>query len=193
MDLTNLNEFQGTKTANAAGKTPTERIARAIGRITVGEETLAMVQAGEMDRGDVLAVAQVAGILAAKKTSEIVPLCHSLQLTGADVTFHFEESEGDIVIEAEVRSFGVTGVEMEALTAVSAAALTIYDMCKDQDAEMEIGGIVLTEKTEDKDDPDEVEEAQDTYSGSHRRERQERERPKDRRKRPGKLVGRKGR
>jgi len=179
---------------DVGGKAPTERSARAMGRIAMGAETLAMVCAGEMDKGDVLAVAQVAGILAAKKTSEIIPLCHPLQLAGVEVNFRFEESEPAVVIEVEVRCFGVTGVEMEALAAVSAAALTIYDMCKGQDSEMEIGGIVLVEKTGGKDGAYERGDGQDVHSGGYHCERQGRERPKDRRKRftGGKLSGRRG-
>ena len=192
MKLTDLNNSKGAKMADAEDKLPAEHIARAIGRITMGAETLSMARAGGMERGDVLAVAQVAGILAAKKTCEIVPLCRPIQLTGADVTFYFEESESAIDIEAEVRCFGIAGVEMEALTAVSAAALTIYDMCKGQDAEMEIGGIVLVEKTGDNDGSH---GRGDVHKGSYHRQRQERARPKDRRKRPtgGKPFGRKGR
>jgi cyclic pyranopterin phosphate synthase len=109
-------------------------------------ETLQRVMAGSMKKGDVLAVAQVAGIMAAKRTPEIIPMCHTLMLTGVDMDFDCIEAESRIAITAEVRTTGKTGVEMEALHAVTAAALTIYDMCKAMDKAMVIEGVCLEYK-----------------------------------------------
>jgi cyclic pyranopterin phosphate synthase len=110
-------------------------------------ETLARIEAGLIGKGDVLAVAQVAGIMAAKKTWEIIPMCHPLLLTGIGITFAFDTGASAIDIRAEVKTTGKTGVEMEALTAVSAAALTIYDMCKAIDRGMCVENIRLLRKS----------------------------------------------
>jgi cyclic pyranopterin phosphate synthase len=109
-------------------------------------QVLGLVEKGKIAKGNVLGTAKIAGIMAAKKTGEIIPLCHPLQLTGIDVDLKVDCKNSQILIVAEVRSIGKTGVEMEALTAVSAAALTIYDMCKAADKEMVIGEIMLLEK-----------------------------------------------
>ena len=109
-------------------------------------ETLRKIREGRLGKGDVLAVAQVAGIMAAKKTWELIPMCHPLQLTGVDLLFYLDDEAGAVEIAATVQNHGKTGVEMEALTAVSVAALTIYDMCKAVDKEMEISQICLVEK-----------------------------------------------
>jgi cyclic pyranopterin monophosphate synthase len=108
--------------------------------------TLDLVQRNAVQKGDVLAVAKIAGIMAAKRTSELIPLCHPLPLTSVDLTFQFNAEEGRIDIESVARVTGKTGVEMEALTAVVAAALTVYDMCKAVDREMRIMDIRLIEK-----------------------------------------------
>jgi cyclic pyranopterin phosphate synthase len=108
--------------------------------------TLALIQRNALQKGDVLAVAKIAGIMAAKRTSELIPLCHPLPLTSVDLTFGLDASAGRIDIESVARVTGKTGVEMEALTAVAAAALTVYDMCKAVDREMCITDIRLIEK-----------------------------------------------
>jgi len=131
-------------------KAETHREAVARGRITMQPETLALIQEGGLPKGDVLAVAQVAGIMAAKKTHELIPMCHPLLLTHVGLNFTPREAEDDgraaIDIEATVRLKGQTGVEMEALTAVSVAALTIYDMCKAVDKAMTVEAVRLGKK-----------------------------------------------
>jgi len=121
------------------------REAVACGEIRMSGRTLGLIASGGLPKGDVLAVARVAGIQAAKETARLIPLCHPLPL--AAVSVDFRSGEGVMVIEARVRTTAATGVEMEALTAVSVAALTLYDMCKAVDKEMEIGGIRLISKT----------------------------------------------
>ena len=126
-------------------KAVTYRTAKAAGRVWMNPETLEKVRQGSMAKGDVLAVAQVAGIMAAKRTWELIPMCHPLPLTSINITFAFQENALDI--QAQVKCSGETGVEMEALTAVSAAALTVYDMCKAVQRDMVIDQIRLLEKT----------------------------------------------
>ncbi len=128
-------------------KPDTERVAVAKGWIKMQPETFAMLRDGRLPKGDVLATAQVAGIMAAKKTPDILPLCHPLLLSEVKVDFTMDEKGSRVEISARVRNTGKTGVEMEALTAVSASALTIYDMCKGVDKTMEIGGIRLSRKS----------------------------------------------
>jgi cyclic pyranopterin phosphate synthase len=127
-------------------KTPTRRIAVARGEVRMREQTLQRILDRSVEKGDVFAVARIAGIMAAKKTPELIPLCHPLALTSVAVDFFPLSGEGKVEIEATVKVTGTTGVEMEALTAVFAAALTIYDMCKAVDKEMVISGIRLMEK-----------------------------------------------
>ncbi len=127
-------------------KTPTRRIAVARAEVRMREKTLQRILDRSVEKGDVFAVARIAGIMAAKKTPELIPLCHPLALTSVAVDFFPLSGEGRVEIEATVKVTGTTGVEMEALTAVSAAALTIYDMCKAVDKEMVISGIRLMEK-----------------------------------------------
>jgi cyclic pyranopterin phosphate synthase len=127
-------------------KTPTRRIAVARGEVRMREQTLNRILDRSVEKGDVFAVARIAGIMAAKKTPELIPLCHPLALTSVAVDFFPRSGEGRVDIEATVKVTGTTGVEMEALTAVSTAALTIYDMCKAVDKEMVISGIRLMEK-----------------------------------------------
>ncbi len=128
-------------------KDETVRRAKAAGRITMTAEALRMVREGSMAKGDVLGLARVAGIMAAKKVAHLIPLCHPLAITSAGIAFHFNGDNRSIDIEATVGITGRTGVEMEALTAVSVAALTIYDMCKAVDKTMEISNICLLEKS----------------------------------------------
>lgn len=131
---------------DVGGKPETERVAIARGEIAMRPETLRLIAEKGMPKGDVLAVAQVAGIMAAKRTPDLIPLCHPLLLTKVDVDFRIDEQASRIEITATVRSRGKTGVEMEALTAVSVAALTIYDMAKAVEKTMRIGAIHLVHK-----------------------------------------------
>jgi len=130
---------------DVGGKVPQRRLARAAGSIRMSEATVALIREDQIKKGDVLTVAQVAGIQAAKRTSELIPLCHPLVLDKIDVQLRVTK-EG-VNASCEVGCVGRTGAEMEALTAVSAALLTVYDMCKAVDSTMEIGGIHLVEKT----------------------------------------------
>jgi cyclic pyranopterin phosphate synthase len=132
---------------DVGGKSDTERVAVAKGEITMRPETLALIQEGGIPKGDVLAVAQVAGIMAAKRTHGLIPMCHPLLLTHVAVEFAPNEAENLIEITATVKTTGKTGVEMEALTAVAMAALTIYDMCKAVDRAMLITNIRLVRKS----------------------------------------------
>jgi len=131
---------------DVSSKEPTERVAVARGEVRMRPETLARILDRTLEKGDVLATARLAGIMAAKKTPELIPLCHPLLLSAVTVDFVPDRAQSLIAVEARVRLTGQTGVEMEALTAVSVAALTIYDMCKAIDRVMEIGRIRLVEK-----------------------------------------------
>ena len=131
---------------DVGAKPDSERIAIARGQVIMLPETLALIQAGDMKKGDVLTVAQLAGIMAAKRTAELIPLCHPLPLTHVAIDLELDASLPGVTITATVRTFGKTGVEMEALTAVSVAALTIYDMAKAAEKSMRIENIRLVEK-----------------------------------------------
>jgi len=144
--LTHFNEQGRAKMVDVSGKPVTRRVAVARARVCMKPETLSRIRQGNMEKGDVLAVAQVAGIMAAKKTSELIPMCHPVPLRGVDLRFS-EEGDSTLVIEAEVKTDSVTGVEMEALTAVSIAALTVYDMCKAVDKEITVEQTCLIRKT----------------------------------------------
>ncbi len=128
---------------DVTGKPATRREAVARGRVLMKQQTARAIQDQAIAKGDVLAVAKIAGVMAAKKTSDLIPLCHPLEITGVDVSFDVDAAVGSIDIEAAVRTLGRTGVEMEALAAVSAAALTIYDMCKAVDRGMVLSDIRL--------------------------------------------------
>lgn len=145
--LTHFNEAGRARMVDVSEKEITGRRAVARGEIVMEPATLALIREGKAKKGDVLAVAQVAGIMAAKKTHEIIPMCHPLLLTGIDLRFDFDEARHAVLVEAEVKTSGQTGVEMEALTAVSAATLTIYDMVKATDRGMQIGNIHLVHKS----------------------------------------------
>lgn len=132
---------------DVSAKEDTAREALAAGEILMQPATLARIRAGQIAKGDVLAVAQVAGIMAAKQTPQIIPMCHMLLLTGVELIFTLDEARSAVLIRASVRTIGKTGAEMEALTAVSAAALTIYDMCKAMDRGMTIQNIRLLRKS----------------------------------------------
>ncbi|TSA07112.1 MAG: cyclic pyranopterin monophosphate synthase MoaC [Deltaproteobacteria bacterium] len=127
-------------------KETTYRRARASGSVLVSAEILQLIKEGRADKGDVLGIARVAGIMAAKKTSELIPLCHPILISSVNISFSLDETNNKVLIEATVNSQGKTGVEMEALTAVSVAALTIYDMCKSKDRGIIITDICLQEK-----------------------------------------------
>lgn len=146
-ELTHFNEQGRAKMVDVTGKTVTCRTAVAKGEIHMSRETLGRIRAGTVKKGDVLAVAQVAGIQAAKHTWELIPMCHPLPLTGIDISFALLEEPFRVEITAAVTCTGVTGVEMEALTAVSTAALTIYDMCKAIQKDMRIEHIRLLSKS----------------------------------------------
>ena len=144
--LTHFNEHNRAKMVDVSDKDVTKREAVAYSRMVMEKETLARIREGRVAKGDVLAVAQVAGVMAAKKTWEIIPMCHPLPLTGIDIRFSFAD-ERTLEIEAAVKTTGKTGVEMEALTAASVAALTVYDMCKAMDKAMVIESTGLLRKT----------------------------------------------
>jgi len=145
MELTHFDENGRARMVDVSEKAETARFAVASGRVDMRPETLERIRSGQIAKGDVLAVAQVAGIMAAKQTASLIPMCHPLAITGAKLDFRLVEP-GTVEIEAMVKVTGKTGVEMEALTAVSVAALTIYDMCKAVDKTMVIGDISLQEK-----------------------------------------------
>ncbi len=138
---------------DVSDKAVTMRMAVADGFVSMTAETLALARDGRAKKGDVLATARIAGIMAAKRTAELIPLCHPLQITKATVDFRFSDDPVGIVVSAEVKVGGQTGVEMEALTAVSVACLTIYDMLKAVEKDMVIGSIRLVEKTGGKSGP----------------------------------------
>ena len=146
-EFTHFNDQGYARMVSVGEKPVTERTAVAEGFIKVSPETLRLVKTGGIKKGDVLTVAQIAGIMGAKKTSELIPMCHPMLLDGIDLSFEPDEVRAQIRILAKVSCSGKTGVEMEALTAVSAAALTIYDMCKAVQKDMEITDIRLLNKT----------------------------------------------
>jgi cyclic pyranopterin monophosphate synthase len=143
--FSHLDPTGGARMVDVGGKPDQQRQAVAEGRLTCSPKTIELLRAQALPKGDVLTVAQIAGIQAAKATATLIPLCHPLALSQVDVVFTVEDDS--IVIRATARLTGKTGVEMEALTAVSVAALTLYDMCKAVDKTMSIGGIHVVEKT----------------------------------------------
>ena len=150
--LSHIDRAGRAKMVDVSAKAETKREATARGRIAMKRETLALIATGGMPKGDVLAVAQIAGVMAAKRTPDLIPMCHPLMLTGIDVTLTPNEARPGIEIEATVRTTGKTGVEMEALTAVTVAALTVYDMCKAVDRAMRIEQVRLIRKSGGKSD-----------------------------------------
>lgn len=143
--LTHFNDHGRAKMVEVTDKQDTHRRAVACGTVKMKAQTAEMIRLGSHKKGDVLAVAQIAGIMGAKKTSDLIPMCHPLALTGVDI--YFDLRIDSVYIEATVSTYGKTGVEMEAITAVSATALAIYDMCKAVDKDMEINGLMLLSKT----------------------------------------------
>lgn len=145
--LTHLDEQGAARMVDIGGKAETERIAVATARVSMQPGTMELLNSGTNRKGDVLPVARVAGIQAAKKCSDLIPLCHPLMLNAVTVEFTLDAAASEVQIEAICRVCGKTGVEMEALTAASVAALTIYDMCKAVDRGMEIHGIAVNHKS----------------------------------------------
>ena len=145
--LTHFNEKGQSRMVDVTQKDETIRIAVAVGKVLAKVETLQLIADRKFSKGDVLEVARIAGIMATKRTADLIPLCHPIPITGVEVNLSINQADQSIEIEAEVQTIGRTGVEMEALTAVSIAALTVYDMCKSVDREMEISAVYLTKKT----------------------------------------------
>ncbi len=145
--LTHFDDQGAARMVNVSGKDETTREAVAEGRVAMRPETLGLIRDRNVSKGDVFGVARIAGIMAAKKTAELIPLCHPLNLTFAEISFEPDEKASCVNIRATVRTTGQTGVEMEALTAVAAAGLTIYDMCKSVDRAMVVTDIRLLKKT----------------------------------------------
>lgn len=146
-DFTHFDEQGRAKMVNVGEKPETQRVAVASGRVYVNDTTFQLIQSGGIKKGDVLTVAQIAGIMGAKQTSGLIPMCHPIVLNGVHMNLHLDESTKSVAIIASVSCDGRTGVEMEALTAVSVAALTIYDMCKAVQKDMVISDICLLEKS----------------------------------------------
>ncbi len=146
-DLSHVGPDSTARMVDVGAKPETVREARAAGEIRMSPETLAAIRSASLAKGDVLAVAKVAGIMAAKRTADLIPLCHPLPLTDVDVRISEDEELPGLVVEATARTVGRTGVEMEALTAVSVTLLTIYDMAKSLDKRMTLGRIRLLEKS----------------------------------------------
>ena len=144
--LTHLDNYGNAMMVDVGEKTSTQRVAIAKGEVTMASDTLRLIAEGGHKKGDVLSVARIAGIQAAKNCSQLIPLCHPLMLTSVEVVMNLDSDNSRVIIEATCRVNGPTGVEMEALTAVSVSALTIYDMCKAVDKEMTICDISLLEK-----------------------------------------------
>ena len=144
--LTHLDNYGNAMMVDVGEKTSTQRVAIAKGEVTMASDTLRLIAEGGHKKGDVLSVARIAGIQAAKNCSQLIPLCHPLMLTSVEGVMNLDSDNSRVIIEATCRVNGPTGVEMEALTAVSVSALTIYDMCKAVDKEMTICDISLLEK-----------------------------------------------
>jgi len=145
-DLTHIDENGNAVMVDVSDKGESARTATARGSIEMRPETMALIESGGVKKGDVLSIAQLAGIMGAKRTPDLIPLCHPLNLSSVKVTLVCDSARNAVDIEATCKLTGKTGVEMEALTAVSVAALTVYDMCKAVDKGMRIGNIRLTHK-----------------------------------------------
>ena len=146
-EFTHFNEQGRAKMVDVGKKEVTRRTAVAGARVLLNPHTFALIRSGNIKKGDVLGVAQVAGIMGAKRTSDIIPMCHPLMMAGIDLELTLNDTQKSVEIKATVSCDGKTGVEMEALTAVSTAALTVYDMCKAVQKDMHIEGIKLLKKT----------------------------------------------
>ncbi len=146
-DFTHFNEQGRAKMVDVSEKPPTRRTAAAGARVLVSPETFALIRSGGMKKGDVLTVAQIAGVMGAKRTPDLIPMCHPILVDGIDLDLSLDEERCSVEIRASVSCGGRTGVEMEALTAASVAALTVYDMCKAVQKDMVITDIRLLDKT----------------------------------------------
>jgi cyclic pyranopterin monophosphate synthase len=146
-ELTHLDKDGKARMVDVSAKNETEREARAYGRVKMSQTAYDIVRTGQGPKGDIFTVAKIAGIMAAKRTSELIPLCHPLALTHVDVIFRFDDTQYLCEFESTVKTKGQTGVEMEALTCVTVVGLTIYDMCKAIDKTMELGPFCLLEKS----------------------------------------------
>ena len=146
-DFTHFNEQGRAKMVDVGEKPISQRVAVAAARVLVNENTFQLIRSGGMKKGDVLTVAQIAGIMGAKHTADLIPMCHPILVDGIDLSLYLDEEHCSVEIEATVSCSGRTGVEMEALTAVSTAALTVYDMCKAVQKDMVITDIRLLSKT----------------------------------------------
>ena len=146
-DFTHFNEQGRAKMVDVGEKPVSQRVAVAAGRVLVNEKTFSLIRSGGRKKGDVLTVAQIAGIMGAKRTPDLIPMCHPIVMDGIDLALTLDEARCSVEITATVTCGGRTGVEMEALTAVSAAALTVYDMCKAVQKDMTITDIRLVRKT----------------------------------------------
>ncbi|ABR34160.1 cyclic pyranopterin monophosphate synthase MoaC [Clostridium beijerinckii] len=147
MELTHINEEGRARMVDVSEKLDTIREAVAIGTVSMKRKTIERIKEGTILKGDVLSVAQVGGIMGAKNTPQIIPMCHPIMISGCDISFRIDVENNKIEITATTKTVGKTGIEMEALTAVSTAALTIYDMCKAIDREMVINNIMLVKKS----------------------------------------------
>ncbi|MBL4871271.1 MAG: cyclic pyranopterin monophosphate synthase MoaC [Robiginitomaculum sp.] len=145
--LTHIDEDGRVNMVDISAKPQTSRVAIAAGRVRMKKETLALVGSAMVKKGDVITIAEIAGILGAKRTSDLIPLCHPLPITGVKIDIDMDEALPGLVVRAQVKTTGQTGVEMEALTAVSTACLTIYDMLKAADKSMVIEAVELIEKS----------------------------------------------
>ncbi|MFA9422222.1 MAG: cyclic pyranopterin monophosphate synthase MoaC [Sedimentibacter sp.] len=147
MELTHINEQGRARMVDVSEKKETVRVAVASGNISMKRETLEKIKEGLIIKGDVLSVAQVAGIMGAKKTSDIIPMCHPIMITGCDINFSLNFQDNKVEVTATAKTIGQTGIEMEAITAVTIACLTIYDMCKAIDRGMIISNVMLMKKS----------------------------------------------
>ena len=146
-DFTHFNDEGRARMVNVGEKAPSVRTATAVATVLVNDETFALIKTGGMKKGDVLTVAQVAGIMGSKRTPDIIPMCHPVIIDGADISLSLNEEKHSVEINATISCDGRTGVEMEALTAASVAALTVYDMCKAVQRDIVISDIHLLSKT----------------------------------------------
>ena len=144
--FSHIDEKGKATMVDVTAKEASAREAIARGKVLMRKDTIALIESGQIPKGDVFSVAKIAGIMAAKKTSDMIPMCHPLELTVIDISFESNTDLGEITIEAKVKNVGRTGVEMEAMTAVSVAALTIYDMCKSADKNIILTDIKLISK-----------------------------------------------
>jgi cyclic pyranopterin phosphate synthase len=147
MKLTHVDSEGKARMVDVTEKRETEREAKAAGKVKMAKKTYDLVRTGYGSKGDIFTVAKIAGIMAAKETHKLIPLCHPLALTHIDVTFDFDDNEGVVHITSTVKTKGQTGVEMEALTCATVTALTVYDMCKAIDKGIELGPFFLLEKS----------------------------------------------